>query len=339
MGKPVDANVSNQYIRLQLAKDSINSDESIIRFDKSSTTAFNPINDAMYRTGTGAVSISTISSDNVPLAISQVPFPKNKQTLAIPLKIGASADGNYQLKLTAINQVPMLYDIWLVDTYKKDSVDLRKSPLYNFAIAKADSNSFGSARFRLDIREDSAYAYKLLNFTGAPAEQGTQVQLNWTTVNEQNYTNFTVQRSINNSNAFTDIGILSSSNSGNYGLVDKSPAYGQNVYRLMQQDIDGNITYSNTVDINIIDRSSHPVSLYPNPTRNVINLTIKVPNSATGKYRVLLSNSLGIVVRSATLNQASWGANVSDLLTGTYLIQVVNTANNSLVGQAKFVKL
>ena len=339
MGKPVDANVSNQYIRLQLAKDSINSDESIIRFDKSSTTAFNPINDAMYRTGTGAVSISTISSDNVPLAISQVPFPKNKQTLAIPLKIGASADGNYQLKLTAINQVPMLYDIWLVDTYKKDSVDLRKSPLYNFAIAKADSNSFGSARFRLDIREDSAYAYKLLNFTGAPAEQGTQVQLNWTTVNEQNYTNFTVQRSINNSNAFTDIGILSSSNSGNYGLVDKSPAYGQNVYRLMQQDIDGNITYSNTVDINIIDRSSHPVSLYPNPTRNVINLTINVPNSATGKYRVMLSNSLGIVVRSATLNQASWGANVSDLLTGTYLIQVVNTANNSLVGQAKFVKL
>ena len=98
------------------------------------------------------------------------------------------------------------------------------------------------------------------------------------------------------------------------------------------------ITYSNTVDINIIDRSNHPVSLYPNPTRNVINLTINVPNPGVGKYRVMLSNSLGIVVRSATLNQSNWGANVSDLLTGTYLIQVVNTANNSLVGQAKFVK-
>ncbi len=339
MGKPVDATASNQFIRLQFAKDSINSDESIIRFDNSSTTAFNPVNDARYRTGTGAVSISSISSDNVPLAVGQVPFPKNKKVLSIPLKIGATADGNYLLKLTAINQVPALYDVWLVDYYKKDSINLRKNRGYAFTIIRADTNSLGSTRFRLNIREDSAYVYRLLNFTGTPVNQRTQVQLNWATINEQNYTHFTVQRSFDKGNTFSDIGLFSSDNSGNYGLIDKNPVIGQNVYRLMQQDIDGNITYSNAVDINIIDRSNHVVSLYPNPTRNVINLTINGPRSGTGNYRVLISNSLGIVLRNATLNQPNWGANVSDLLTGTYLIQVVNSSDNSLVGQAKFVKL
>jgi len=339
MGKPVNSVSDNQFLRLQLAKDSINTDENIIRFNSSAATAFSPFNDARYRNGTGQVSLSSISSDNVALAINSVPYPKNKQQLAIPLKIGATADGNYLLKLTAINQVPLLYGVWLKDAYKADSINLRKSSSYNFSITKSDTSSLGSKRFMLLIREDTAFAYKLLKFTGAPINQHTQVQLNWTTLNEQNYTHFTVQRSIDNGSTFGDIGGFPSSQLGNYGLLDKSPAIGQNIYRLMQQDIDGNITFSNAVTINIIDRSNHAVSIYPNPARTIINLTINTPAAASGNYRVIVSNSLGMVVRSASLTQPNWATSLSNLLTGTYVVQVLNTLDNSLVGQAKFVKL
>jgi hypothetical protein len=339
MGTPVNTAINDQFIRLQMAKDSINTDESIIRFDNAASTAFNYRNDARYRTGTGIVSLSSVSRDNVALAVNRVPFPKNKQELTIPLKIGATNNGNYSIKLSAINQVPQLYDLLLADAYAKDSVNMRTNASYSFAINKSDTTTLGSKRFSLIIRENPAYIYKLLSFTGNSISHRTQVQLNWTTVNEQNYTNFTVERSTDNGKTFNVIGGFAASDLGTYGLVDKSPLVGQNVYRLKQVDIDGNITYSNNVDVSIIDRSNRAVCLYPNPTKNTINLSINTKTADGGSYKIMVSNSSGIIVRTAVSAHPFWQTNVSDLLTGTYLIQVLNQEDDSLVGQAKFVKL
>jgi len=339
MGKPVNAQVNDQFIRLQMAKDSMNTDETMIRFDRESSVGFESMNDAKYRSGTVVVSLSSVSADNVALAVNKSPFPRSKQVLAIPLKVGASASGNYLMKLTAINQVPQLYDVLLADAYTKDSVDLRKTASYNFAINKSDTTTLGLKRFMLIIRENPAYVCKLLAFTGKPIDHLTQAQLNWTTTNEQNYTHFTVERSTDGGHTFHVIGGFASSNLGNYGLVDKNPSVGNNIYRLKQEDIDGIITYSNPAVVTIIDRSNHAVSLYPNPAKGTINLTINTPTADQNTYKIIVSNSSGVIVRNATSFLPTWENNVSDLLSGTYLIQVMSQQTNALVGQAKFVKL
>jgi hypothetical protein len=53
----------------------------------------------------------------------------------------------------------------------------------------------------------------------------------------------------------------------------------------------------------------------------------------------MVSNSSGIIVKQATLSQPSWQTGINNLLPGTYLLQVVNNKDKSLVGQLKFVKL
>ena len=122
-------------------------------------------------------------------------------------------------------------------------------------------------------------------------------------------------------------------------MLDKNPSVGQNIYRLKQEDIDNNITYSSNVNINIIDRSNRAVCIYPNPAKNIINLTVNAKASDTDTFSIVVSNSSGLIVKSAISTKPSWEANVSSLLTGTYLVQVLNNKDKSLVGQAKFVKL
>jgi hypothetical protein len=46
-----------------------------------------------------------------------------------------------------------------------------------------------------------------------------------------------------------------------------------------------------------------------------------------------------MTVRYAVIKNTQWQDNISNLLNGTYLIQVVENKNNSIVGQTKFVKL
>ena len=339
MATHVTKSADDQFLRLQFGKDSINTDENLIRFDKSAKISFNYMEDARYRFGTGIVSLSSVSSDNVALAINKVPFPQNNQILSIPLKLATTTDGNYFLKMAAINQVPQLYDVWLMDAYTKDSLDMRHHPSYNFNITRTDTNTMGSKRFMLLIRENPAYTYRLLSFTGHPTDQVTQVQLDWTTENEQNYTNFTVERSTDNGKTFNVVGGFISSGMGVYSLLDNNPWVGENVYRLKQEDIDNNITYSNNVYINVVDKSNRVVCLYPNPTKNLINLTVNAKMSDSDTFNITVSNSSGHHRQECQINTINLGNNVSELLTGTYLIRVVNAKDNSLVGEAKFVKL
>ncbi|MGZ3811930.1 MAG: beta strand repeat-containing protein, partial [Mucilaginibacter sp.] len=165
MSTSADQTANVQYLRLQLAKDSINTDDMLIRFNKGAVSQYDDNVDAAYRQGYGQVSLCSMSSDYVPLAISVQPLPKTSETIA--LNVNTSADGNYQLNMKNITGIPQLYDIWLMDAYKKDSLDMRHNATYSFDVIKSDTNTYGSKRFSLVIRQNPAYAYRLLNFTAS----------------------------------------------------------------------------------------------------------------------------------------------------------------------------
>ena len=196
-----NANI-DQHLRLQMAKDSINSDDIYIGFNSGASAQFTADYDAPYRQGNGQVSLGSYSADSVMLAINKMPLPKLQQTI-IPLFVTAKAYGTYNLNLTEIAAVPQLFDIWLMDKFNSDSLDIRHNPTYVFDIT-TDTNSYGGKRLQLVIRQNPALMVHLLNFAATKAVGGAQAV--WVTENEQNYTNFTVERSTNGGTTFTTLG-------------------------------------------------------------------------------------------------------------------------------------
>ena len=347
--------INNTHLRIQLELDTVNVDDTYIGFNSASSTKFVDNEDALYRAGSGKVSLASVSSDSARLAINKMPLPGLKPAI-IPLYINARAAGLYKLNMTELQGIPQIYDIWLMDRYKNDSLDMRHNATYAFNIT-ADTNSLGGKRFQLVLRQDPALGIHLLNFTAAKATGGAQV--GWVIDNEQDYTNFTVERSTDGGTTFTDLGSVASSSLGTYGFLDKNPAIAADTYRLKIVDLNGTITYSNLATLmyantNTISIAQNRISIYPNPAVSNITLTIdQAPNStvvatpsisravASGNavYSIKIVSASGSVVQNTTTTQQNWQASVSSLLPGTYVLQVVNTTDNSLVGKGTFVKL
>ncbi|MDO3626981.1 T9SS type A sorting domain-containing protein [Mucilaginibacter sp. BT774] len=336
--------INNQYIRLQLmGKDSTVGDQTLIRFNNMATGKYTQGVDAAYMPGFGEASLSTKSSDMIDLSINNIPFPK-QNARAVKLNFTVTNSGKYTISLRNLVQVPQLYDLWLIDAYKADSVNLRLNKTYSFNVNKADVASSGAKRFMLVIRENPALSYQLVNFGAKKgATTSRQVEVTWATKNEGNYTNFTVERSTDNGKTYLIIGSVKATGQGNYSFIDSAPADGTSLYRLQQEDINNAISYSKIVTIQYSNLSNQlaggKINVYPNPANSTINLAISAASSATSAYRIRVMSTSGLVVKDIMSSQPTWQGNISDLKPGTYMIRVINNSTQDLVGENKFVKL
>lgn len=335
------ATAANPYLRLQLGNDTLQMDDMLIRFNSLAQQNYSDTEDAPYKVGFGKASLASMSGDKVVLAINTMPLPKNN--VSIPLVVNAANDGVYHIDLSELSQVPRLYDIWLMDAYKKDSVNMRDNKSYAFNIYKKDSTSFGANRFSLVIRQNPGHVYHLLSFVATKiVSSQRQVQVNWTVENEQNYTKFAVERSTDGGKTFNIIGSITGAGQGAYGFTDKAPA-GQNLYRLQSEDINSNIAYSNVVPIAYSDLSGTiapgNISVYPNPVASTINLTIAGSQLLSTSYSILVTNSSGQVVKQASSSSLTWQGGAGDLKPGTYVLRVLNAKTQSEIGNTKFVKM
>ena len=354
------------YLRLQLYKDAINNDDTYIGFGPGFSTKYIVNEDARYMTGQGEDGLCSISSDNVPLAINKLPFP-GQQSLAIGLKVSATADGAYSLNMTQEVDIPQVYEVWLMDAYKKDSLDMKLTRTYAFNIIKADTNTYGAKRFSLVIRQAAppALTVQLLTFTAQKANNGAQID--WTASDEQNATGFTVERSIDKRATFVEISTIMSSNVGSYSFLDRNPPADEDIYRLKMKDVNGVVTYSEAVTLAYqslnptVAAIANNISIYPNPVSSVINMVVNqndggtaagpkqtvssitplvpAPSDAPLLYDIKIINITGVVIKATTSQQPSWREDISGLTPGAYIIQVTNNSNKSIVGKSRFVKL
>jgi hypothetical protein len=298
--------------------------------------------DAAYKQGTGAVTLASYTNDKINVAIKSAPLP-HLQAESLALYVNATATGIYKLTLKDIVAIPRLFDVWLMDNYKKDSLDMRQNITYQFYLNRADTSSFGSKRFSLVIRQNPAYAYRLVDFNATKVPDARQVQVVWNTANEENYTNFIVERSTDNGATFNVLGGVDATGAGTYSFVDKNPVYGTNLYRLKQEDINNIISYSKIVPIQYANLSNRLVgnnlSIYPNPVSNNINLSLTSQNLSGNSYKIRFTSSSGRLVKEAISTQPSWQGTTENLQPGTYIIQVFDNKTQNLVGENKFVKL
>ncbi len=329
----------NQYLNLKLLKDSVNADGIFIIFKSDASLQYKQGEDAIYKTGNGTASLASFSADDVSLAINTLSLPK-KQGMTIGLNVNATISGAYKLNMASVKSMPELFDIWLKDDYKKDSLDVKHNPTYSFNVDRNDAASYGPKRFSLIIRQNPALGVHLLNFAAAKVSNSAEVT--WKTENEANYTNFTVEKSIDKGKTFEVVGGFASNDLGTYSLADTKPAKAANQYRLKLEDLNGDITYSKVVTLmfgppdNSITKND--ISIYPNPARTVINLSIPQANN-NPLYNIQIVNNTGSVIKTVTSSQPTWQGDVSSLLPGTYIMRVTNKSDNSLVGRSTFVKL
>ena len=143
-----DSIPDNAGFRLRLFKDNSNYDETLFMFRKTASLNFASNMDATYMQGFGQESLASISADNKELSIYSLPFT---QGMSVALDVEAKNDGAYSLQMSFQTKMPSNIQVWVKDTYLKDSVNVC-SGNYNFNVAKADTNSYGTKRFRLMIK-------------------------------------------------------------------------------------------------------------------------------------------------------------------------------------------
>ncbi len=368
MGTPTPELAGTQVMRLKVSIDSTDFDDLALLFNSSASANYNPNEDAAYiRAGAAAEGLSSFSADSARLSINSLPLP-GKTPLVIRLSLDATFTGTYTMEKMQLDAIPKLYRVWLMDKQKKDSLDMRANSTYIFDVNTADTTSYGNNRFELVIRQDPALMVHLLNFTAVKATGGSQIT--WTTENEVNYTDFTLQRSTDGGTTWTTLEGLVSSGQGTYAYLDANPALGADSYRLQITDLNNDISYSNIITLTYSSTTSNAVasniSVYPNPASSTVNLAINQTNTNTistagqsalqtaavnpglsmasastssASYSIKIISITGSVVRTGSTTGQTWQQSVADLNPGTYVIKVLNNKDNSVVGSSTFIKL
>ena len=170
----------------------------------------------------------------------------------------------------------------------------------------------------------------ILSEFSAVLNQGA-VDLSWTTTAEANSDHFAVQRSTNAGSSWSVIGTVAANGNSdvaiNYTYTDNKPAQGTSEYRLQLVDKDGKYTYSEVKSIRTGIVTS--VSVYPNPARDFVNVTLG--GNAGETMLIRLFNQSGAVLLEKNISNAGGTTvplAVSSYPEGNYLI-VVSAADGS----------
>lgn len=323
-------------LHLQLTKDTANYTQTGIYFNASNTDAYKNGEDAIDLDGTAPqVYLSSYSTDGIRLAINeQSNYTRGKR---IKVYAKATSSGLYHISLYDIFNIDTVnYNVFLVDNFQKDSLDMVHYKSYAFNINTADTTTFGANRFVLVVERKPVPPYQLVTFTGEKASEG--VLLNWVTYNEGNFTGFVLQKLIKGK--YISLDSLQSTAVSKYSYTDINPITGSNTYRLKQNDFYGNITYSAPVTIIYgVTPGSGDFVIYPNPSRAMItiNTGTLTPANTTPNYVYTIYNTSGLLVGQKTANSVTWTEDLSNYKAGMYII-VLKDSNGKLIGKSKFIK-
>ncbi|MES2279321.1 MAG: T9SS type A sorting domain-containing protein [Bacteroidota bacterium] len=328
LGTP--AVIAEGNILLQMVQDSSNYDFAELRFMDSYDKNYVEAEDADDFNGSGQVIFfGAMTADNHLVAIASQPL--DKQKTSVFLSVNDNTSGTFKINKINLANIADKYDVWLMDHFKNDSLDLRANTTYTFTIDKANAATFGNSRMEVVIRKKVVPPYQLLTFTGQ--RSNTDNVLNWTTQNEYTFTYFELQRSFDGT-TYEGVNNSTSTSAGKYTFTDQTTkplVY----YRLKQTDINDVVTYS-TIVILKSDNSS-VFSVYPNPTDN--NLQFSLTQIVKGTVTLRIYNSLGTLMKLSTYTIPSGQQDVSKLTPGSYMVELVDDTTKKLIASAKFIKL
>ena len=176
----------------------------------------------------------------------------------------------------------------------------------------------------VNLKYEELLPVELAYFTGRLTNK--EVQLDWTTLSEENAALFDIMRSANGSE-WVYLGEVAAngttSSIHDYSFIDSEPLSGENYYRLKQHDLDGTIYYSKVI------RVKTPISkawkLYPNPVHDI--LEVRFTNKEDGILQIF--DATGRLVLKHEI-QAEKSISV-DLNSGLYWVQMTGFKTEMVV--------
>lgn len=160
-------------------------------------------------------------------------------------------------------------------------------------------------------------------------QKQTAALLLWSTTSEQDASHFVIEHSTNGSN-WTQVGIVAASGNSNstkhYQFIHQQPVKGTNVYRIQQQDLNGNVHYSVIKQLRL-SMIENTVDILSNPVENGL-LKILVHNRT---QLISLINSSGQTVWQQQVAAGVHTIPVGAFTKGVYLLRTENRTERILI--------
>jgi hypothetical protein len=151
----------------------------------------------------------------------------------------------------------------------------------------------------------------------ALAKNNNRVNLNWSTLQENNVSHYTVEYSANGRD-YTSIGTVAAAgnttNVTNYSFVHNTPDVQKtNYYRIRQSDLDGKTAYSVIRPVRFSKGTVAPILVTPNPVRDRLQLSVQAEN-----IRIMLVDLSGRTLKNMNLQPGNHELSVTELAPGMY---------------------
>jgi hypothetical protein len=160
-----------------------------------------------------------------------------------------------------------------------------------------------------------ALPIELLDFS--VHKQGREVNVQWSTGNENKSYGFELQRSVDllsRQDIHFEAGNGTTSERHSYQFVDPTPNKGINYYRLKLLDMDGNFAYSG---IQSVQFDQNLILIAPNPSAGTLNLSFQYSIDA-----LKIKDINGNVVKCINTETRDFALDISDLPVGIYFMEI-----------------
>mgnify|MGYP000574961036 CR=1 FL=1 len=152
----------------------------------------------------------------------------------------------------------------------------------------------------------------------------TTAQLDWEATIDDNNTTFEVEMSLPNNTVpkfFKVTTVAADQGQENYTYTIPNLIAGTHYFRIKTIEADGSISYSSTKALTVIKKQAL-VSIYPNPTKDVVQLSIT--DLANENVSVEIFNSLGQKVLQTSTTASITPIDVSLLASGSYVMKITS---------------
>lgn len=202
---------------------------------------------------------------------------------------------SYRLEFIARNLDHPGMEGYLQDTYLHTSSPIQLNDTTRFTISiNNDAASYAQDRFRLVFNTPLSAVPSVPHFTSLQATAvNSNILVSWNTLNQNNVTQYFVQKSTDGVH-FSDVATLPSVNtSGVYNWTDHYPSDQLNYYRVREVATSGTLDYTPVIPVK--SPAFKSVTIYPNPATSA-NLNIRFNNQPPGSYKIRLINSSGHIL-------------------------------------------
>jgi hypothetical protein len=161
------------------------------------------------------------------------------------------------------------------------------------------------------------------------------VQLSWATASELNSDYFAIERATDFS-PFSEIERVDAAGNSSftriYSATDRSPATGNNYYRLRQVDLNGDFYYSALQSVTFSGSNNYSCTTFPNPAEG--DFTLMLGDAWIEEKSIITIFSVdGRIIQRINVGELNGKPVLFSLSSGIYLIQITSSSGKTVVAR------